>query len=62
MRITISVIICLLPSGRVGRAGRSGVAYSMICQDEMPLVYDLHLFLGRPVQFATLEHTQGRLC
>lgn len=44
--------------GRVGRAGRSGVAYSMICQDEMPLVYDLHLFLGRPVQFATLEHTQ----
>ncbi|XP_044030457.1 ATP-dependent RNA helicase DDX54 [Siniperca chuatsi] len=44
--------------GRVGRAGRSGIAYSMICQDEMPLVYDLHLFLGRPVQFATLEHTQ----
>ncbi|XP_070706952.1 ATP-dependent RNA helicase DDX54 [Pempheris klunzingeri] len=44
--------------GRVGRAGRSGVAYSMICQDEMPFVYDLHLFLGRPVQFATPEHTQ----
>uniref|UniRef100_A0A671YGW7 RNA helicase n=1 Tax=Sparus aurata TaxID=8175 RepID=A0A671YGW7_SPAAU len=44
--------------GRVGRAGRSGRAYSMICQDEMPLVYDLHLFLGRPVQFATPEHTQ----
>ncbi|XP_037609033.1 ATP-dependent RNA helicase DDX54 [Sebastes umbrosus] len=44
--------------GRVGRAGRSGVAWSMICADEMALVYDLHLFLGRPVQFATLEHAQ----
>uniref|UniRef100_A0AAQ5YY60 RNA helicase n=1 Tax=Amphiprion ocellaris TaxID=80972 RepID=A0AAQ5YY60_AMPOC len=44
--------------GRVGRAGRSGTAYSMICPDEMPYVYDLHLFLGRPVQLATLEHTQ----
>ncbi|XP_068190834.1 ATP-dependent RNA helicase DDX54 [Antennarius striatus] len=44
--------------GRVGRAGRTGAAYSMICQDEMPFVYDLHLFLGRPVQFATTEHTQ----
>uniref|UniRef100_A0A8C4EC22 RNA helicase n=1 Tax=Dicentrarchus labrax TaxID=13489 RepID=A0A8C4EC22_DICLA len=44
--------------GRVGRAGRSGVAYSMISQDEMPFVYDLHLFLGRPVQFATPEHTE----
>ncbi|XP_076613356.1 ATP-dependent RNA helicase DDX54 [Chaetodon auriga] len=44
--------------GRVGRAGRSGTAYSMICQDEMPYVYDLHLFLGRPVQFATPEGTE----
>ncbi|XP_061589348.1 ATP-dependent RNA helicase DDX54 [Cololabis saira] len=44
--------------GRVGRAGRSGRTYSMVCPDEMPLVYDLHLFLGRPVQFSTLEHTQ----
>ncbi|XP_071322539.1 ATP-dependent RNA helicase DDX54 [Trachinotus anak] len=44
--------------GRVGRAGRSGTAYSMVCPDEMPFVYDLHLFLGRPVQFATPEHTQ----
>lgn len=55
------VITCVFPSGRVGRAGRSGTAYSMICQDEMPYVYDLHLFLGRPVQFATPEHAQGRL-
>ncbi|KAL4004628.1 protocadherin delta 2 [Sarotherodon galilaeus] len=44
--------------GRVGRAGRSGTAYSLICPDEMPYVYDLHLFLGRPVQFALPEHTQ----
>uniref|UniRef100_A0A669BKL9 ATP-dependent RNA helicase DDX54 n=1 Tax=Oreochromis niloticus TaxID=8128 RepID=A0A669BKL9_ORENI len=44
--------------GRVGRAGRSGTAYSLICPDEMPYVYDLHLFLGRPVQFASPEHTQ----
>uniref|UniRef100_A0AAZ1WX38 RNA helicase n=1 Tax=Oreochromis aureus TaxID=47969 RepID=A0AAZ1WX38_OREAU len=44
--------------GRVGRAGRSGTAYSLICPDEMPYVYDLHLFLGRPVQFASPEHTE----
>uniref|UniRef100_A0A669BFJ6 DEAD (Asp-Glu-Ala-Asp) box polypeptide 54 n=1 Tax=Oreochromis niloticus TaxID=8128 RepID=A0A669BFJ6_ORENI len=44
--------------GRVGRAGRSGTAYSLICPDEMPYVYDLYLFLGRPVQFASPEHTQ----
>ncbi|KAM9306441.1 ATP-dependent RNA helicase DDX54 [Pholidichthys leucotaenia] len=44
--------------GRVGRAGRSGTAYSMICPDEMPYVYDLHLFLGRAVQFATPQDTQ----
>ncbi|XP_053730983.1 ATP-dependent RNA helicase DDX54 [Synchiropus splendidus] len=44
--------------GRVGRAGRSGTAYSMICSDEMPFVFDLHLFLGRPVQMATTESVQ----
>lgn len=43
--------------GRVGRAGRSGTTFSMICPDEMPFVYDLHLFLGRPVQIATPEHS-----
>uniref|UniRef100_A0A674MIB7 ATP-dependent RNA helicase DDX54 n=1 Tax=Takifugu rubripes TaxID=31033 RepID=A0A674MIB7_TAKRU len=48
--------------GRVGRAGRSGTAYSMICQDEMPFVFDLHLFLGRPVQFATPDHTKEGVC
>ncbi|KAK2819181.1 hypothetical protein Q5P01_024742 [Channa striata] len=44
--------------GRVGRAGRSGTAYSLICPDEMPFVYDLHLFLGRPLQLATPNCTQ----
>lgn len=44
--------------GRVGRAGRSGTAYSLICPDEMPYVYDLHLFLGRPVQLATTKHNE----
>uniref|UniRef100_A0AAZ1XTM0 Helicase C-terminal domain-containing protein n=1 Tax=Oreochromis aureus TaxID=47969 RepID=A0AAZ1XTM0_OREAU len=46
---------------RVGEqlySGRSGTAYSLICPDEMPYVYDLHLFLGRPVQFASPEHTE----
>ncbi|XP_057675549.1 ATP-dependent RNA helicase DDX54 [Corythoichthys intestinalis] len=42
--------------GRVGRAGRSGTAYSMVCPDEVPFVFDLHLFLGRPLQLATPEH------
>lgn len=40
--------------GRVARAGRSGMAYSLVCPDEIPFVYDLHLFLGRPIQFAQL--------
>uniref|UniRef100_A0A3B4A9E4 RNA helicase n=1 Tax=Periophthalmus magnuspinnatus TaxID=409849 RepID=A0A3B4A9E4_9GOBI len=44
---------------RVGRAGRSGTTYSIVCPDEMPYVYDLHLFLGRPVQLATPEHAQA---
>ncbi|XP_072921603.1 ATP-dependent RNA helicase DDX54 [Hemitrygon akajei] len=38
--------------GRVARAGRSGTAYSLISLDEIPYVYDLHLFLGRPLKFA----------
>lgn len=38
--------------GRVARAGRSGTAYSLIATDETPYVYDLHLFLGRPLKLA----------
>ncbi|KAM9329373.1 ATP-dependent RNA helicase DDX54 [Gastrophryne carolinensis] len=36
--------------GRVARAGRSGTAYSLVAHDETPYVYDLHLFLGRPLK------------
>lgn len=38
--------------GRVARAGRSGTAYSLVAHDETPYVYDLHLFLGRPLKLA----------
>ncbi|XP_075686208.1 ATP-dependent RNA helicase DDX54 [Rhinoderma darwinii] len=38
--------------GRVARAGRSGTAYSIVAPDETPYVYDLHLFLGRPLKMA----------
>uniref|UniRef100_A0A4W5KMM3 DEAD (Asp-Glu-Ala-Asp) box polypeptide 54 n=1 Tax=Hucho hucho TaxID=62062 RepID=A0A4W5KMM3_9TELE len=44
--------------GRVARAGRGGAAYSLVCTDEIPFVYDLHLFLGRPLQLATPAHQQ----
>ncbi|NXY25852.1 DDX54 helicase, partial [Atrichornis clamosus] len=38
--------------GRVARAGRSGTAYSLVAPDEMPYVFDLHLFLGHPLILA----------
>uniref|UniRef100_A0A8C5LTS7 RNA helicase n=1 Tax=Leptobrachium leishanense TaxID=445787 RepID=A0A8C5LTS7_9ANUR len=38
--------------GRVARAGRSGTAYSLVAVEETPYVYDLHLFLGRPLKLA----------
>nr|AAH98602.1 Zgc:111908 protein [Danio rerio] len=44
--------------GRVARAGRGGTAYSLVCPDEVPYLYDLHRFLGRPMQLAHPEHTQ----
>ncbi|XP_069668807.1 ATP-dependent RNA helicase DDX54 isoform X2 [Periplaneta americana] len=34
--------------GRCARAGRSGVAYSLVGNDEFAYLLDLHLFLGRP--------------
>ncbi|XP_072207538.1 ATP-dependent RNA helicase DDX54 isoform X2 [Excalfactoria chinensis] len=39
--------------GRVARAGRSGTAYSLVAPDEMPYIFDLHLFLGRPLILAS---------
>ncbi|NXW95611.1 DDX54 helicase, partial [Alopecoenas beccarii] len=41
--------------GRVARAGRSGTAYSLVAPDEMPYVFDLHLFLGRPLVLASTQ-------
>ncbi|KAM5238609.1 ATP-dependent RNA helicase DDX54 isoform 2-T2 [Ctenodactylus gundi] len=38
--------------GRVARAGRSGMAYSLVAPDELPYLLDLHLFLGRPLTLA----------
>jgi ATP-dependent RNA helicase DDX54/DBP10 len=35
--------------GRVARAGRSGVAHSILVKEEMGFLVDLHLFLGRPL-------------
>ena len=32
--------------GRVARQGRVGTAFSLVCNDEMPYMVDLHLFLG----------------
>ncbi|KAK0045679.1 ATP-dependent RNA helicase DDX54 [Biomphalaria pfeifferi] len=40
--------------GRVARAGRSGIAYSLIAADEMAHFIDLHVFLGRPVKLVPL--------
>ena len=39
--------------GRVARAGRSGNAISLVSPDEVAHMLDLHLFLGRPLKFAT---------
>ncbi|XP_045622941.2 ATP-dependent RNA helicase DDX54 isoform X2 [Procambarus clarkii] len=38
--------------GRVARAGRTGVAYSLVASDEAPYLLDLHLFLSKELRFA----------
>jgi len=43
--------------GRVARAGSSGVSYSLVASDEFAYMMDLHLFLGRPLQFVTSQST-----
>lgn len=50
--------LCLL-IGRCARAGRSGVAYSLVSPDEHAFLLDLHLFLGRPLIIATAENKNG---
>merc|ERR1740128_140654 len=42
-------------AGRVARAGRSGTAYSLVGQDEMPYFIDLQLFLGGSPQVVPLN-------
>ncbi|KAG8190766.1 hypothetical protein JTE90_024892 [Oedothorax gibbosus] len=38
--------------GRVARAGRCGRAFSLVSSDETPFLLDLHLFLGKSIDFA----------
>ncbi|XP_014662092.1 PREDICTED: ATP-dependent RNA helicase DDX54-like [Priapulus caudatus] len=45
--------------GRVARAGRSGTAYSLVAVDEVSYVLDLHLYLGRPMNYASSKTTQS---
>lgn len=45
--------------GRVARAGRSGTAYSLVAPDEAPYLLDLHLFLGKPLQFPSDNSTSA---
>eukprot|EP00808_Paulinella_micropora_P009186 g25106.t1 len=42
-------------AGRVARAGRTGLAYSLVNTDELPYMLDLFLFLGRPLLMALSE-------
>lgn len=42
-------------TGRTARAGRSGLAISLVTQDEMPYMMDLTVFLGRKVRYEGME-------
>jgi ATP-dependent RNA helicase DDX54/DBP10 len=39
--------------GRTARAGKSGSAWSLVTNDEVPFMLDLQLFTGRPLVFAS---------
>eukprot|EP00842_Homolaphlyctis_polyrhiza_P000825 jgi/Hompol1/1743/HPOL_001458-RA len=39
--------------GRTARAGKSGSAWSLVSNDELPFMLDLQLFTGRPLVFAS---------
>lgn len=41
--------------GRVARAGRSGMAYSLVSLDEMPYLLDLCVFLGRSLKVVPID-------
>ena len=39
--------------GRVARAGQFGTSYSLVTNDELPYMLELHDFLSKQVRFAT---------
>ena len=39
--------------GRVARAGQTGNSFSLVSQDELPYMHELHEFLTKPIKFAT---------
>ncbi|KAJ8934981.1 hypothetical protein NQ318_014148 [Aromia moschata] len=45
--------------GRCARAGRSGIAYSLVSPDEHAYLLDLHLFLGQSLSIATPVNKDG---
>nr|CAI5860206.1 unnamed protein product [Callosobruchus analis] len=47
--------------GRCARAGRSGIAYSLVAPDEYAFLLDLHLFLGRPLSIVTPTNKNGEV-
>ncbi|KAI9361159.1 hypothetical protein DFJ73DRAFT_814172 [Zopfochytrium polystomum] len=40
--------------GRVGRAGRKGIAFSLVCNDELPFLVDFQLFTARPLIYSSV--------
>ena len=46
--------------GRVARAGRTGVAHSLLVKEEMGFLVDLHLFLGRSLVAAPVKPPESR--
>ncbi|KAJ8896425.1 hypothetical protein PR048_001769 [Dryococelus australis] len=46
-KLFVHRIANMLCTGRCARAGRSGVAFSLLSGDEQPYLLDLYLFLGR---------------
>ena len=45
--------------GRCARAGRKGHAFNLVTTDEICYLLDLHLFLGRPLNMATVGSKQN---
>jgi ATP-dependent RNA helicase DDX54/DBP10 len=41
--------------GRVARAGQSGNSFTLVSNDELPYMHELHEFLSKQIKFATEE-------